>query len=143
MRIKKNLDGQIYIFTCHTCHAKKKTEWIARLTCVSASVLPYEAVVSVDGCAYSFLFGRYINGLYISIPSLYKAADLTSPGDILHNREKLMEAGLSRRLATTFARALQLLDADTHGGCQERDYQSEELIARQERLDELYFPLAQ
>lgn len=140
MRIKENLDGQIYIFTCHT---KKKAEWIARLTCVSASALPYEAVVSVDGCSYPFLFGRYIYGFYISIPSLCKAADLASPGDILPNRDKLMEAGLSRRLATTFARALQLFDADTHAGCQERDYQTEELIARQERLDELYFPLIQ
>lgn len=143
MRIKKNLDGQIYIFSCHTCHTKKKTEWIARLTCLSASVLPYEAVVSVDGCSYPFLFGRYINGFYISIPSLSKAADLTSPGDILPNRDKLMEAGLSKRLATTFARALQIFDADTRGGCQERDYQSEELIARQERLDELYLSLVQ
>lgn len=143
MRIKKNLDGQIYIFTCHTCYTKKKAEWIARLTCVSTSVLPYEAAVSVDGYCYTFLFGRYINGFYISIPSLYKAADLTSPGDILYNKGKLMEAGLSRRLATTFARALQFFDADIHGGCQERDYQSEELIARQKRLDELYLPLAQ
>ena len=54
-----------------------------------------------------------------------------------------MQAGLSRRLAATFARALQLFEDDTHGGCQERDYQSEELIAMQKRMDELYLPFAQ
>ena len=143
MLIKKNLEGQIYIFTCHARYTKKNAEWIARLTFVSASEFPYEAIVSVDGYSYTFLLGHYINGFYISIPSLYKSADLTSPGDFLYNREALMKAGLSRRLATTFARALQLFDADHHGGCQERDYQSEELIARQNRLDEAYLPFAQ
>ena len=143
MSIKKNLDGQIYIFTCHTRHTKKKAEWIARLTCISASDFPYEAIVSVDGYSYTFLFGRYINGFYISIPSLCKASDLASPGEILYNIERLMEAGLSRRLATTFARALQLFEDDKHSGCQERDYQSEELIAMQKRMDELYLPFAQ
>ena len=92
---------------------------------------------------YTFLFGHYINGFYISIPSLCKASDLASPGDILYNIERLMQAGLSRRLAATFARALQLFEDDTHGGCQERDYQSEELIAMQKRMDELYLPFAQ
>ncbi len=142
MSIKKDLDGQVYIFTCHSRHTKKNSEWIARLTCVSTSGFPYEAVVSVDGYSYTFLLGRYINGFYISIPSLYKAADLAAPGDLLYNREKLLDAGLTRRLAITFARALQVFDTGSHSGCQERDYQSEELIARQKNLDELYLPFA-
>lgn len=84
MSVDTNLDGRIYCFTCRNRHTHPK-EWSAKLTLIQMSELPYVASLAVDGYLYTFIIGHYINGFYISIPSLFKSADIAQLYDIAYN----------------------------------------------------------
>lgn len=104
------LDGKRIMFQCrHTGKRNQGHVWNVRVDCDGVSGVPYQILVSFMGQSFTALVGKYINGHYICIPALSKGANLSRLDDVYYNEGKLREAGLSRDLARTFAKALECL----------------------------------
>lgn len=70
---------------------------------------PYEAVVHAHGHYYQFIYGKYQNGYYISIPDWYIGCPMADYRDVYWNKESLIQAGLSRNDAEIITRAVSYL----------------------------------
>ena len=53
----------------------------------------YEFPVDYDGFSYLVIFGRHINGWFISLPRNNVSCEAASPLDITYNRANLIEKG--------------------------------------------------
>ncbi len=118
MRNDSVLDGRRLVFQCR--HAGKRNQghvWDVRVDCGGISGAPYQILVSFMGQSFTALVGKYINGHYICIPALSKGANLSQLDDVYYNEGKLREAGLSRDLARSFAKALEFLCEELRERC--------------------------
>lgn len=84
------------------------TNWTGTLELLTEKA-PYEAVVNSRGNYYHFIYGKYINGFYISIPEWYIGCPMADYRDVHWNKNSLKEAGMSSYDAETIARAVSNL----------------------------------
>lgn len=63
--------------------------------------------VDYDGCSYSVIFGRYINGGFFSIPNWSVGGDLGNYSDIFWNTESLYKALKKKKVARVIAEAIK------------------------------------
>lgn len=84
------------------------TSWTGTLELLTEKA-PYEAVVNSRGNYYHFIYGKYANGYYISIPEWYIGCPMADYRDVFWNKSSLKEAGMSPHDAETIARAVSNL----------------------------------
>lgn len=68
-----------------------------------------EASIAVGNLSYLTIYGRHINGYFIALPKKGIAAEQTEPTDVAYNRDKLIDAGLSKEVAQAIAEEIRAL----------------------------------
>ena len=64
----------------------------------------FEHEIDINGYSYLIIFGRHINGGFISIPNWRIGTKMASDGAIIYNTEQLEHCGLDPATALTIAR---------------------------------------
>ena len=96
-------------FTCAIDEDKAHpTNWTGTLELLTEKA-PYEAVVNSRGNYYYFIYGKYQNGFYITIPEWYIGCPMSDYRDIYWNKNSLKAAGMDIYDAETIARAVSNL----------------------------------
>lgn len=70
---------------------------------------PYEAIADLRSYHYHFIYGKYRDGYYISIPEWYIGCPMSHYKDISWNKEYLISAGMDAKSASTVATAISYL----------------------------------
>ena len=107
-----SLDGYSTTFSCRLRKGHHFLRWQGQLRFLSTTLFPYTFAVSSGGREYLVFIDQYINGLYISIPSMFTAADIAPFDDFVYNKNKLLEAGMEEFWAVTIAQALRVFDLE-------------------------------
>lgn len=70
-------------------------------------MLIIEVCFKHNGCAYNAIYGGYVNGGYIAVPSHGKCCQARLPDDVFYNCDSLERCGFDSDVAETIALAIK------------------------------------
>lgn len=76
---------------------------------VFSANVTFECNVAIGGFTYLVIYGEHINGGFCCVPNWKWCCEMSTPGDVAYNCEKLIDCGASPEVAGEIAKAINYM----------------------------------
>ena len=69
----------------------------------------FESSVAIGGRTYLVIYGEHVNGCFCCVPGENWGCEMAGSDDTAYNRDRLIDCGAGREVATEIAKAIKYL----------------------------------